>query len=443
MNPKWMGALLGAATALAFGACGQSGGGNGTVMPNGSSPETGTGNDSPGGGDEAAPPSTKTGPCTGVDCEKLAECRPRLACRRPARHCKAPKWTGTIRQGINGPSSAAFGVAVGCDGVTHIAGSTLEFALDILARFDRTGALASAKVFAPNDYTDNALHTVKLDASGRRIYSGGFLHGIDELFGPFGVVGVMLPDDTIAWQHISVKVRPEPRAITVDVDAVGNIYLAVATSAGGVPHAVVEKVTAAGDLVWIRSLALVVGFSTSVGRIAVTPSGDVFLPVNGGGPSLVRLDTDGNVVWTSEVLALGAVQAVAVDALGNSAVAGTNGVGALDPAGNVRWLRGLTAAVPGGVALEPSGAVWIAGRTWGQLPGATSLGGADGFVARYGPDGTLLWTRQVGGPFDDALEDVTLDAAGHGVAAGSQARDDAAYVDRDVLLVRIAPDGTF
>lgn len=175
----------------------------------------------------------------------------------------------------------------------------------------------------------------------------------------------------------------------------------------------------------------------------MTPSGDVFLPVNGGGPSLVRLDTDGNVVWTSEVLALGAVQAVAVDALGNSAVAGTNGVGALDPAGNVRWLRGLTAAVPGGVALEPSGAVWIAGRTWGQLPGATSLGGADGFVARYGPDGTLLWTRQVGGPFDDALEDVTLDAAGHGVAAGSQARDDAAYVDRDVLLVRIAPDGTF
>ncbi len=69
-----------------------------------------------------------------------------------------------------------------------------------------------------------------------------------------------------------------------------------------------------------------------------------------------------------------------------------------------------------GVAVDLDGSVYWTGSfagtsTWGQGADAvtrTSAGGADGFLARYAPDGTLDWVTTVGGPESDDLRAVAL-----------------------------------
>lgn len=49
--------------------------------------------------------------------------------------------------------------------------------------------------------------------------------------------------------------------------------------------------------------------------------------------------------------------------------------------------------------------------------------GADGFLARLGPDGAVRWARQLGGPNDDIADALALDAQGNAVVAGSFSGD--------------------
>jgi hypothetical protein len=43
----------------------------------------------------------------------------------------------------------------------------------------------------------------------------------------------------------------------------------------------------------------------------------------------------------------------------------------------------------------------------------TSLGGTDGFLAKYSPAGTLLWARRFGGTLDERVTDLAVDQAGN------------------------------
>lgn len=49
----------------------------------------------------------------------------------------------------------------------------------------------------------------------------------------------------------------------------------------------------------------------------------------------------------------------------------------------------------------------------------TSVGGADGFVARYSPTGSLLWARRFGGLAADQMADVAVDGSGNAYAVGT------------------------
>ena len=61
------------------------------------------------------------------------------------------------------------------------------------------------------------------------------------------------------------------------------------------------------------------------------------------------------------------------------------------------------------VAIDAAGNVYAVGRFNGTVdfdpgPGTaelTSAGGSDAFVAKYSPNGTYLWARQMGGPASD------------------------------------------
>jgi hypothetical protein len=72
-----------------------------------------------------------------------------------------------------------------------------------------------------------------------------------------------------------------------------------------------------------------------------------------------------------------------------------------------------------GLAADASGNVYVAGVTGGALPGASSAGGQDVFLAKYSAQGTLAWVRQWGSPGHDVAQDVEVDGTGAVLVGGS------------------------
>ena len=93
--------------------------------------------------------------------------------------------------------------------------------------------------------------------------------------------------------------------------------------------------------------------------------------------------------------------------------------------GAPRWairLGGTKAESGRAVAVGPDGALTITGLFRDEVDfGGTKLTarGADGFVARLGPDGAMRWVRQLGSPGDDIADALAVDGQGNAIVAGS------------------------
>jgi hypothetical protein len=141
---------------------------------------------------------------------------------------------------------------------------------------------------------------------------------------------------------------------------------------------------------------------------------------------LAKFDPGGNVLWMRQYGTGGEVspRIVAVDPLGGVYVYGTVRFQAFrvnfdaflvkfDAEGNKVWARQYGAdewEVPTSVSPDPEGGVYITGYTYLGSDSPPDVG--DAFLARYSPDGTLLWDRWLdGGSWDEA----------HGVAADQSA----------------------
>ncbi len=114
----------------------------------------------------------------------------------------------------------------------------------------------------------------------------------------------------------------------------------------------------------------------------------------------------------------------------------------LSPDGFGVWFRQLGSPADdqaAAVAADAKG-VYVAGTTSGSLPDGGLLGESDGFVRKYLPNGTQIWTRQLGTPDFDQAYGLTVEPTGlyvvgttHGAFEGQ-----ANAGDRDVFVVRIA-----
>lgn len=97
-------------------------------------------------------------------------------------------------------------------------------------------------------------------------------------------------------------------------------------------------------------------------------------------------------------------------AFGNSVGFGSNGNG--------------TQSVDGAaVAIDASGNRYVAGSFYGTLDfGSTQLnsaGGRDGYVAKFAPDGSIAYLRQLGTAADEQLTGLAIDSSGNVYATGS------------------------
>ncbi len=95
------------------------------------------------------------------------------------------------------------------------------------------------------------------------------------------------------------------------------------------------------------------------------------------------------------------------------------------PDGGVVWASSAKAgpyAYPGGIAVDDSGAVLI----HGALPDTIDFGGVsliskgedDIFTAKYGADGTFQWAKQVGGAAEERYGDIAIDRGDNIIVTG-------------------------
>jgi hypothetical protein len=232
----------------------------------------------------------------------------------------------------------------------------------------------------------------------------------------------------------------------------------------GNPGAFVAKMDPNGNPLW--SLAFGASGSTSaVSFVATDPAGNVVVvgtftgTINCGGSSLTasgpsaeeifvaKLDPNGNQVWSKSFgdgtntvsvgsLALagtsGVVLAGTYDtsiAFGGPALtpAGTATAGdfvvALDAAaGGYQWSQNLPSTGSLYAAVDANQNVVLAGSYSGTVSVGgstlTSVGSDDIFVARLDPSGNPLWAKSFGGPGDDEVGALSVDASGGPVLSG-------------------------
>jgi len=117
-------------------------------------------------------------------------------------------------------------------------------------------------------------------------------------------------------------------------------------------------------------------------------------------------------------------------------------IGKLGVNGPVLWLKQFGSATDDqATALSIAGkGLYVAGSTTGELPDGMPLGESDGFLRKYLPNGTEVWTRQFGTADYDAVYGMASDPRGvvavgttHGAFDGQTNAG-----DRDVFLVKIA-----
>jgi hypothetical protein len=265
----------------------------------------------------------------------------------------------------------------------------------------------------------------------------------------------------------------------VATDSQGNVFIsgvtegALAGSNKGGKDAWVAKYSPEGTLLWKKQLGSS-EYDYSYG-VATDSQGNVFISGytfgalagdnKGRGDAWVaKYSPEGTLLWTKQ---LGSSEydysyGVATDSQGNvfisgytlGALAGSNKgfydawVAKYGPKGALLWKQQLGTSRDDysyGVATDSQGNVFISGETDGKLGGSNQRS-YDAWVAKYSPEGTLLWTKQLGSSASDVSEGVATDSQGNvfisgktsGALAGSnKGRGDAwvaKYGPKGVLL---------
>jgi hypothetical protein len=281
---------------------------------------------------------------------------------------------------------------------------------------------------------------------------------------------------TVGWTA-QLGTPADDQAHAVGVDAAGNVYMAGYTkgalaegpNAGGY-DAFLAKYNASGVLQWTSQFG---STSDDCARgLTVDAAGNAYVTgytygnlagrVGNYDAFLAKFDTNGANQWTRQLGTTAADMAygITLDAAGavyltgdtkgnlSGTSAGSNDAHLIkyNADGDWQWSRQLGGTLADySYAVTASGSgIFIAGYTAGTLPGQTSLGNYDAYVARYDADGNLAWTRQLGTPSTERGYSLAADGHGGVYLAGQTdgAMNGNNAGDFDLFLTRIDPNGS-
>lgn len=205
---------------------------------------------------------------------------------------------------------------------------------------------------------------------------------------PNGYLAKFSSDGTELWRQSINTTVPLFGSVTLNaadavsglaIDAANNIYITgfvkgvpdVGTGFTRPSKTFVAKYNSNGAQQWLTELDL--PKSSGGADIALDQQGNVYLagmangtltsdssnPFADGDIFVAKLSTDGAQLWNQSIVTPGK-----------------------------NYARGL--------ALDSAGNVYITGETIGALPGQTSAGGTDAFLAKYDSNGTAQWIKQFG-----------------------------------------------
>jgi hypothetical protein len=328
------------------------------------------------------------------------------------------------------------------EGHEHTADGTDAY----IARFGPDGALKWARAFGgPGEDIGEA---VAVDSKGNALVVGSFgdvlsfgdaqiaSEGADDAF-----VVKFAPDGRRLWAKRfggidvdaahQVAVDADDNALVIGVFREQITFGKETFKSNGGDDIFLVKLSPEGDLVWARTWG---ESGKDWGRaVAVDGVGDILLLAEftlgvdfGGGPldnpgnrslALVKLTPDGDHVWSRS-------HGNELDSLGI------------------------------GIAVDPAGNVLVTGafdetHSFGGEP-HRARGRSDAFVARYGPDGSYLWSRAWGGEDEDVGHTVATDRFGNVYATGwfwktadfgGGPVESAGY--SDAFLVKLSPSGDY
>ena len=357
-------------------------------------------------------------------------------------------------------------------GFTNLAleGQTYHHRSDgFLRRYDADGDELWTEQFGTNG-TDRAL---AIGVSGTHVYVAGSTDGRfrkqDHGGGLDAFVTRFKADGTQVWLEQFGTERDDGAAAIATVN--DGLYVAGATSgrlgherSGGPSDAFVMRLDTDGAERWTRQFG---GSGEDEARSLSVEGGTVYVAGSTQGLRKKVADLDGFVaaygqggpgIWSYQIghADVESFTSIVARANGIYFAGWTSGtflygepsggidavVGKLDVDGAVLWSQQFgSAGADDATSLSIAGrGVYVAGSTIGELPDGTMLGESDGFLRKYLPNGTEVWTRQFGTADYDAVYGMASDPKGVVVVGTTHGafQDQTNAGDRDVFLVRIA-----
>ncbi|WP_432820940.1 SBBP repeat-containing protein [Trichloromonas sp.] len=356
-----------------------------------------------------------------------------------------PDW---IIQKGTGSTDRAFAIDSDAAGNIYLAGQssgnfapTQVYADDIVvSKYDSSGTHLWSRQHGTG--LNETVRDIAVDADGNSYTIGYTQDGQtsllgDQSFGSADIFVVKYDTNGNRIRILQIGTSAFDQGLSVSIAADGNILIAgqtmgsmARTNFGGYDTYVAKYDSDLNNRIW--HVQLPEGRSPFVySALDQGPSGDIFLASD---TVLYRLNGgDGSVVWQKTVDYF-RTHPLAIDADGNLLVTGyTNSslygarqggtdlfLAKFDADGNLLWGRqsGTSASDEGyAVAIGSDASIYVTGTTYGDFAG--QVGSLDIIVQKYTPDGSLLWTQQLGSTGSDYPMDLLIDSASNAFITGS------------------------
>lgn len=365
-------------------------------------------------------------------------------------------------------TDSARAITTGLDGYVYVSGDTLGKLFDgqsnigyqdvFVSKYSQDGTRVWTKILGSSGYDYSNAISTGVDGS---IYVGGrttgFLDGQIATSNLSAFVTKFNPDGTKVWTRLlGLSGYDYVNGISTGTD--GSIYLVGQTGAeDGRSNSIyadgyVTKYDQNGTKDWTlrigtssfdESIAISAGQDGSI-YIAGQTDGSLDGQANNGGRDafITKYSANGTKVWTrllgsnnfdiANTLTIGTDGAIYVggytygevfDGLANSG--GMSGfISKFLPDGTKVWSKLLNQTQIKAIKIGQDGAIFAAGNTYGgSLEGQVAPGGNDAFVSRYETDGTKSWTRILGSTSSDNLYGLTVGTDGSLFLAGDTYSD--------------------